>query len=245
MSLKSSVQTKANEIALQTSGLNLPKAMLIIPDGNGRWAKQMGVDISEGHKAGGKTMSEVLKHFLTTGVEVLGIWGFSEDNWKRTKTEIDKIMEVVESTINQNLEILQKNGIKFMVLGNKERIEKEYPSLFAAILDAEAKTSENKTKTLALFLDYGERFALEEFAKARENDADSPTYELISKTNNGLPLFDMVLRTSGEQRLSGFGPLASLAEFVSVNKNLPELEDLDILNALREFSKRQRRFGGR
>ena len=245
MGLKTKIQDKANDIALQTSGLNLPKALLIIPDGNGRWAKKLGLSISDGHKQGGKTFSQILDHFMRVGIDVLGVWGFSEDNWKRPQDEVNKIMEVIGDVITQNLEKLIKNNIKFITIGRTDRIEKEYPALFATITNAVAKTSQNSDKTLALFLDYGERFALEKFAKARINDTNTSTYALVSKTNSGLPLFDMVLRTSGEQRLSGFGPLVSLAEFVSVKKNLPELEDIDLLNALREFSKRQRRFGGR
>ena len=137
------------------------------------------------------------------------------------------------------------NNIKFLVLGKKEKIQKEYPNLYNTIQNAIEKTKNNTSKTLVLFIDYGEKFQLEEFARMREKDKTSDTYEILSKINNGLPLFDMVLRTSGEQRLSGFGPMVSLAEFVSVKNNLPEIADLDILNALKEFSKRQRRFGGR
>ncbi len=245
MNLKSRVKNKALDIVPQTSSLNLPKALLIIPDGNGRWAKQMGLSIAEGHKAGGKTISEILDHFMNTDIEFLGIWGFSEDNWKREKQEVDKIMEVIESVIEENLQKLINNNIKFMVLGKRERIKNEYPKLLSVIEKAESQTLKNTGKKLVLFIDYGERFQLEEFAKKRESDKSSATYELLSKINKGIPLFDMVLRTSGEQRLSGFGPLASLAEFVSVKKNLPDLNDKDILLALKEFSGRQRRLGGR
>ena len=245
MGLKTNINNKAREMVLQTSGFNLPKSLLIIPDGNGRWAKHMGVSISKGHKMGGKTMSKILDDFMLVGIDVLGVWGFSEDNWKRPLEEIEKIMEVIEEVIKSNLGKLIKNNIKFLSLGKRERIKNEHNSLFNAIEDAENKTSQNSGKTLALFVDYGEKYQLEEFAKARSKDISSTTYELLSKINKGLPLFDMVLRTSGEQRLSGFGPLASLAEFVPVKKNLPELTDKDMIEALREFSGRLRRFGGR
>ena len=225
--------------------LHLPKSLLIIPDGNGRWAKQMRLTISEGHKMGGKSIAQILEHFIKLNIDVLGIWGFSEDNWKREKEEIDKIMDVMESTIKTNLAKLLENNIKFFVLGTNERLEKEYPSLYKTILDATGKTAQNTGKQLVLFVDYGERSQLEEFAKAREINKTLTTYELLSKINNGLPLFDMVLRTSGELRLSGFGPLAEMAEFISVKKNLPDLEDRDIIGALKEYSGRQRRFGGR
>jgi len=250
MSLHKKIKRKLNKHAVNfaiesINQLNLPKSLLIIPDGNGRWAKQMGLAISEGHRMGGKSMMQILEHFIKLNIDVLGIWGFSEDNWKRKKQEIDKIMEVMESTIKTNLAKLLEQDIKFFVLGKKEKIEKEYPGLYKTILDATAKTALNTGKKLVLFVDYGERFQLEEFAKARNKDNSSTTYELLSKINKGLPLFDMVLRTSGELRLSGFGPLAEMAEFVSVKKNLPDLEDRDIIGALKEFSGRQRRFGGR
>jgi len=244
--IKSGLNKHAEDFALESvNQLHLPKSILIIPDGNGRWAKQMGLNTSEGHKMGGKSMTQILGHFIKLNIDVLGIWGFSEDNWKREKGEIDKIMEVMESTIKDNLAKLLEQDIKFFVLGKNERLEKEYPSLYKAILNATGKTAHNTGKKLVLFVDYGERFQLEEFAKAREIDKASSTYELLSQINNGLPLFDMVLRTSGELRLSGFGPLAEMAEFVSVKKNLPDLEDRDIIGALKEYSGRQRRFGGR
>jgi undecaprenyl diphosphate synthase len=245
MSLSSRLKNEAIDFVSQTTSLNLPNSLLIIPDGNGRWAKNLGLSISEGHKAGGKTMSQILDHFMRTSIQYLGIWGFSEDNWKRDKDEIDRIMEVVESVITENLQKMIDNNIKFLVLGNRNKIESQYPNLVKIIENAEEKTASNSGKVLGLFLDYGERFQLEEFAKARINDSSSQTYELLQKINKGIPLFDMVLRTSGEQRLSGFGPLASLAEFVSVKKNLPDLDDTEILLALKEFSGRQRRLGGR
>lgn len=246
MSLKKRLQNKAEDVAINSlNTLNLPNSLLIIPDGNGRWAKSLGLTVYEGHKKGADVFAKILDIFLKLNVKVLGAWGFSEDNWKRPQDEIDKIMEVIENIIKQNLQKMIDNNIKFFVLGNKERIKNNYPALFATIENAINKTSQNNNKTLALFIDYGERYQLEEFAKTRETDKSTDTYKLLSKINSGLPLFDMVLRTSGEHRLSGFGPLVSLAEFVSVKNNLPELTDKDIVNALREFSKRQRRFGGR
>lgn len=244
--IKRGLNKHAENFAIESINLlQLPKSMLIIPDGNGRWAKQMGLTVSRGHKMGGKSMAQILEHFIKLNIDVLGIWGFSEDNWKRKKEEIDEIMEVMESTIKTNLAKLLENNIKFFVLGKNERLEKEYPSLYKTMLNATARTVQNTGKKLVLFVDYGERFQLEEFAKAREIDTTSTTYELLSKINNGLPLFDMVLRTSGELRLSGFGPLAEMAEFVSVKRNLPDLKDSDIVEALKKYSKRQRRFGGR
>lgn len=246
MSLKKRLQNKAEDVAVNSlNKLTLPNALLIIPDGNGRWAKSLGLTVYEGHKQGAQTFAKILDMFLKLNIKVLGAWGFSEDNWKRPQDEIEKIMDVIENVIKQNSQKMMDNNIKFLAIGNKERIKNAYPTLFTTIEETVNKTSQNTNKTLALFIDYGERFQLEEFAKARKNDQNTDTNSLLAKINDGLPLFDMVLRTSGELRLSGFGPLASLAEFVSVKKNLPELSKKDIADALIEFSGRQRRFGGR
>jgi len=224
--------------------LNLPKSMLIIPDGNRRWARAHHLEPEKGHWAGGDTVVKLLDIFIDLNIKTIGIWGLSEDNWKREKQEIDNIMAVVGDVTQKSLETMQKHGIKFVVIGQKERIKSEYSKLYAILENAQAQTAANTNKTFAVFLDYGERFQLEEFAKAREKNPQATSYELISTINKGLPLFDMVLRTSGEQRLSGFGPLASIAEFVVVKKNLPEVDAKDIVGALKEYSGRKRRLGG-
>lgn len=242
MGLKTSLENKAIE---SLNNLNLPTSLLIIPDGNGRWAKDMNVTVYEGHKKGANVFIQILTNFLKLNIKVLGAWGFSEDNWKRPAEEIDKIMIVIEDAIKDTMELMQSNNMKLLVLGNKDKIKINYPSLFQTIEEGLAKTAANTGKILALFIDYGERYMLEEFAKARILNPNLSTYELLSKINEGLPLIDMVMRTSGELRMSGFGPLASLAEFVSVKKNLPELTDKDMAEALIEFSKRQRRLGAR
>lgn len=240
------LQQRAQDFAIEKlNSLNLPNAILVIPDGNGRWAKQMGLSVYDGHKAGASSFSKIIENFLKTNIKVLGAWGFSEDNWKRPQEEVDKIMLVIENVIKENLPKMLENNIKFLVLGRKEKLYANYPSLAKVIENATSVTADNDNKVIALFVDYGERFQLEEFAKARELDPEKDTYELLSEINQGLPLFDMILRTSGELRLSGFGPLASLAEFVSVKKNLPDLTVMDFANALIEYTKRQRRLGGR
>jgi len=238
-------QTAQNFAIEKLNSLKLPNSILVIPDGNGRWAKEMGLSVYEGHKKGAVSFAKIIENFLKINTKILGAWGFSEDNWKRPQDEVDKIMLVIENVISENLQKMIDNDIKFVVLGRKENIKEKYPSLFKTIENAVLKTSGNNSKIIALFVDYGERFQLEEFAKAREKNPDKPTYELLSEINEGLPLFDMILRTSGELRLSGFGPLASLAEFVSVKKNLPDLTELDFANALIEYTKRQRRLGAR
>lgn len=244
--VQSAVEKRTRLLAkLDPSTLTQPASLLIIPDGNARWAQARGKKISEGHTEGSNTMKKLLEEFMNLSTQVVGIWGFSEDNWKRPQSEIDHIFAVIQHMTATSLEKCQKNNVRFLVLGKRDRIRKEFPGVLKTIEYVEKKTKRNTKKVLALFLDYGERFVLEEFAKKRLKDKKTPTYKLLSKINKGLPLFEMVVRTSGEHRLSGFGPLASLAEFVSINKNLPEMTGLDLFNALKEFSNRQRRFGGR
>lgn len=237
---------RAQNFAIEKlNSLKLPNSILVIPDGNGRWAKEMGLSVYEGHKKGAKSFAKIIENFLKINTKVLGAWGFSEDNWKRPQDEVDKIMDVIDGVISENLQKMIDNNIKFLCLGRKEQISEKYPKLAKTIENAVLKTSKNKGKIIALFVDYGERLQLEDFAKAREKNPNKDTYQLLSEINQGLPMFDMVLRTSGELRLSGFGPLASLAEFVSIKKNLPDLTEIDFANALIEYTKRERRLGGR
>ncbi len=241
-----SLNNLKNDIGIEAlNKLRLPNSILIIPDGNGRWAKKEGLEIKKGHEEGGRAIGMILEHFVKLNTKIMGIWGFSEDNWKREKTEIDNIMRVIEETINSNLEKLKENEVKFLLIGNATRIGDEYPQTLSSLRNAERQTSMFNNKILGLFIDYGQRFQLEEFAKERKNDPNSSTIELLSKVNKGLPLFDMILRTSGEQRLSGFGPLAEMAEYISVKSNLPEMTDEDFAKALVEYSRRERRFGAR
>jgi undecaprenyl diphosphate synthase len=243
-SIKNRIQKHTTDLGIKSlNQLNLPNALLIIPDGNRRWARAHHLEPEKGHWAGGETVVKMLNAFKNLNIKVIGLWAFGEDNWKREKHEIDNIMDVVKDVTSKNLAAMKKNGIKFVFVGKRDRIAKEYPDLFKTLINAEKETSHNNEKTFAIFLDYGERFQLEEFAKARIADSASDSYALLSRINAGLPLFDMVLRTSGEVRFSGFGPLASIAELVVVKKNLPEVSTTDIIMAFKEYSGRKRRLG--
>jgi undecaprenyl diphosphate synthase len=242
--IKAKITHHAGNLVIKSlNQLNLPNSLLIIPDGNRRWAKQMHLPTARGHEAGGDTISMILDFFAELNTKIVGVWGFSEDNWKREKEEIDNIMNVVKHTAETNLAKMQQHEVKFIVIGKKDKIKTDYPEVYRVLENTQKLTANNTKKIFAVFLDYGERWQLEEFAKEREKDSLATTYEILSRINGGLPLFDMVLRTSGELRLSGFGPLASIAEFVVVKKNLPEVDVRDIVLAFKEYSGRKRRLG--
>jgi undecaprenyl diphosphate synthase len=242
--IQNKIQKHATDLGVKgLNQLNLPNALLIIPDGNRRWARAHGLAPEKGHWAGGDTVVKMLTVFKDLNVKVIGLWAFGEDNWKREKQEIDNLMQVYKNITEKSLETMKKWGIKFVVVGKPERIKKEYPDLFKVLENAQVETARNDSKIFAVFLDYGERWQLEEFAKARIEDQASDSYQILSNINAGLPLFDMVLRTSGELRFSGFGPMASVAELVAVKKNLPEVSTADIVLAFKEYSGRKRRLG--
>ena len=138
--------------------LNLPNSLLIIPDGNRRWARAHKLAPEKGHWAGGETVVKMLNAFKDLNIKVIGLWGFGEDNWKREKYEIDNIMDVVKDVTSQNLDAMKKYGIKFIFVGKKDRIKAEYPELFSVLENAEKETAHNSQKTFAIFLDYGERW---------------------------------------------------------------------------------------
>src|SRR3989304_9891379 len=128
--IKESLRGKKAHFAIKSlNSLNLPHAMLIIPDGNGRWAKSMGKDIYEGHRQGAEVFAKILDHFLKINIKVLGSWGFSEDNWRRPVSEIDNIMDVIENIVKKNTQKIIDNDIKFLVIGKKNREESQYPTL--------------------------------------------------------------------------------------------------------------------
>jgi undecaprenyl diphosphate synthase len=242
--IQNKIQKHTTDLGIKgLNQLNLPNALLIIPDGNRRWARAHHLAPEKGHWAGGDTVVKMLTAFKDLNVKVIGLWAFSEDNWKREKHEIDNVMAVVKNVTEKSLPTMIKWGIKFVVVGKQDRIKSEYPELFKTLQNAEKETAHQDSKIFAVFLDYGERWQLEEFAKARIEDQNSDSYQLLSKINAGLPLFDMVLRTSGELRFSGFGPMASVAELVAVKKNLPEVSTADIVMAFKEYSGRKRRLG--
>jgi undecaprenyl diphosphate synthase len=224
-----------------------PNHILIIPDGNGRWAKKINSIPIIGHRQGFNVLKAILKDLQQLPVNIVTIWGFAADNWKRSKTEVKDLMNLFEEGLKDIVPILLKNNSKFIHLGRKDRI----PFSLKKIIETTEKTTKRNTdKILCLAIDFGgEDQELRIMNKIR---ALSPNVvidsELVNKLRDGqgeITPADLIIRTSGEQRTSDIGWLGKNAEFYSISKLLPDANIKDFVTAIINYSERDRRFGGR
>lgn len=232
-----------------------PTTTIVIPDGNVRWATSQGLSSIEGHMAGGNVSLALVQVFVEIPeMQNLLTWGWSHDNWKRSNQETKGVMQVIEKTIQLALPLFEKHQIKFSRLGREEKIRGQFPRLWRTIQEAEEITKNYDRKKFGLLLDFsGDDQDLRMAQKLAEMKGQNPnlivTEELWHSLRDGYELgfkpADLVIRTSGELRTSGIGWPGERAEFVSIQKNLPEIGEEDIVDALVEYSHRQRRLGGR
>ena len=225
----------------------VPKHIGFIVDGNRRWAKKHGLPTYEGHLAGYNTSIEVMKAAFEAGVQIVSMYTFSTENWKRSETEVSKIMGLVLKLLTSDIKVLDENGIRFRMVGSRDLLSK---SIVKAVDAAEARTANNTRGTLAVCFNYGGQLEIVDACK-RIIDAGIKstdiTTELISENLYApeLPPVDLVVRTSGEQRLSNFMLWrAAYSEFIFLEKLWPEMTKEDIDATIEEYSRRSRRFGG-
>lgn len=240
-------------------GITLPQHLVIIPDGNRRWAKQRDLPASEGHREGAKTAERLIKLCRDWEIFALTIWGLSTDNVeKRSPEEVRNLLKIFENLFTNEKMIaeLEKEGVKVRHIGRKDRIAELQPSLDKAIRDVEARTEKNKKHNLIFALDYGGRDelvrAFRDIARGIKEGILEPEEideELISfhLDTAGLPDPDLIIRTSGERRMSGMlifqGALAELY-FYDAAVNFPDLTPELLREALLDFGRRERRLGG-
>jgi undecaprenyl diphosphate synthase len=224
-----------------------PKHVLIIPDGNGRWAKKMNSIPIIGHRQGFKILKEVLGTLQELPIEVTTVWGFAADNWKRSKEEIDELMKLFEEGIKELLPELLEKKSKFIHLGRKDRI----PFFLQEVIKkAEKATKNNKGKILCLAIDFGgedQELRIMQAIKRLSNNITIDS-ELVKSLRDGrgeIPSADLIIRTSSENRTSDIGWLGTNSEFYSISKLLPDARIEDFVNAIMDYTKRERRFGGR
>jgi len=235
----------------QRPRLRIPTHLGVIMDGNGRWAKARGKLRTEGHIEGVKSLRGLVEHCITYGVGYLTVFSFSSENWTRPKEEISFIFNLLRRFVASDLQRLIRNNVQVRIIGSREGLE---PSLVRLIEDAEAKTAENTGLVLVVAFNYGAKAEIAEATRriAREVAAgrlspDDITEETIAGAlyTAGIPDPDLIIRTSGEQRISNFLLWqAAYAEFVFVDEYWPDFDENSFIKVLETYSLRDRRFGG-
>ena len=228
----------------------LPKHVAIIMDGNGRWAKKQGFLRAFGHESGTKSVKEIIKASVEIGIENLTLYAFSTENWNRPKLEVDTLMKVLINALKKEVDTLQKHNIKLNAIGNLEMLPKTAQNQLLEVINL---TKNNNTMTLTLALSYGSREELTNAVriiseKVKNNiiSIDAIDDSIINEhlyTHN-LPDVDLVIRTSGEHRISNFllWQLA-YAELYFTDILWPDFKEQDLYEAILSYQKRERRFG--
>lgn len=226
--------------------LTVPTHLGLILDGNRRWAKGNGLPTMEGHKKGYENLKTVAKYAFDHGVKYVSAYVFSTENWKRSAEEVDYLMKLLIWVSKNEIKELDKQNIKVQFLGEEERLS---PSVLKAMASAEERTKDNTGGTLLLCLNYGGQQEIATAVnKILSNDPDikEVTPELIEKHlyRSEVPTVDMIIRSSGEQRISNFMLWrAAYSELYFTDVHWPAFTEADMQAALDDFAARQRRFG--
>jgi len=229
---------------------SIPNHIAIIMDGNGRWAKKRNKSRDYGHKEGKKSVKKIVEVCAELGVKNLTLFAFSTENWNRPKLEIEILMKLLLTSLNEELETLNKNNIRFKTIGNLEKLPKKLLSYRTKVTK---KTQNNSRMTLTLALSYGAR---EEIVYAMQAIGDKVKNNLISLKNidesvinqhlytHYLPDVDLLIRTSGEKRISNFLLWQiAYAELYFTEKLWPDFSKEDLYEAIVNYQQRERRFG--
>lgn len=236
-----------SDISLET----IPSHVSIIMDGNGRWATARGLDRTEGHKAGVLSLREAVTTSVRLGLDVLSVYAFSTENWKRPQREVDLLMRLFAETLLKELPLFHQENVKLRFFGDLEALPEKTRKTFQRGLD---ETAQNTGMTFALAVNYGSRAELTRAAVLLANQiaegsvsADSVTPADLEKNlyTAGLPDPDLLIRTSGELRLSNY-LLWQLAysELYVTQTYWPDFSKWDFLRAIKDYQSRERRFGG-
>jgi len=225
----------------------IPQHIGYIVDGNRRWAKKHGLPTYEGHLAGYNAAHEIVEATFNSGVKFVSMYSFSTENWKRDHNEITKIMGLWIRFMKNDLHIFLDNNIRLQVLGSRDRLE---PKIIKAIDEAEEATKNNTGATLAMCFNYGGQLEIADACKKIVQsgvDASEVTPELVEQHLYApeVPPVDLIVRTSGEQRISNFMLWrAAYSEFLFLDKLWPDMTKDDVTVILKEYTQRNRRIGG-
>ena len=236
--------------ALLTNDPPPPVHVAIIMDGNGRWAKSRNLPRTAGHKRGLKAVGKSVKGAISSGVSYLTLFGFSSENWKRPAEEIRDLMGLLRLYLNSEVKNLHKEGVKLLVIGDRKNLDKDIVKL---IQTSEKLTQNNTRLTLIIALSYGGRAEIIYAAKCvvedvvhgdlQISDIDEDIFSKRLFTAN-IPNPDLLIRTSGEQRLSNFLLWqCAYTEFVFLDTYWPDFAEIDFESAIKVFHNRERRYG--
>ncbi len=241
----------ATSIAATVEELRMPKHIAVIMDGNGRWAQARGMPRVEGHRRGATTVRRISEACRELGVSYLTLYCFSNENWKRPQEELSFLMSLLKTYLIQERPTLLKNDIRLSIIGRREGIPEEV--LFE--MDQSVELSKNgKSLTLCLAINYGSRQEIVDAIKSIASDAqhgslspDAIDESLVADRlyTTGMPDPDLLIRTSGEMRISNFLLWQiSYSEIWITDKAWPEFDKQDLMQAITDYNKRHRRFGG-
>jgi undecaprenyl diphosphate synthase len=238
--------------ARAAGGGSVPRHVAIIMDGNGRWAKQRGLPRVAGHRAGAEAVRRTLRAAAKNGVQVLTLYAFSSENWRRSEEEVSDLKGLLGYYLERELDSLAKEGVRLRLIGDYQAFGTD---LAARLERAMERLQQNSRLTLVVALNYGSRAEIANAASrlaarvaAGDLDASSIDEQALSKElqTEGLPELDLLIRTSGEVRLSNFLLWqAAYAELVFTPTLWPDFGEAEFEQAIREYAARERRFGGR
>ncbi len=222
----------------------MPRHVAIIMDGNGRWAKKRMLPRAMGHKKGVEAVRNIVSAAGELGLEALSLYAFSSENWKRPEDEISDLMGLMRSFIKSDIDEFTANDVRLKIIGNYKALA---PDIVEMLEDALARTAHNTRTTLAVALNYGSQDELVRAAQAAAASGEITVETIEAHLDTAdMPPLDLLIRTSGEQRLSNFMLWqAAYAEFWFTETLWPDFSKDELARALNEFAGRERRYGGR
>lgn len=230
--------------------LNMPKHIAIIMDGNRRWAREKGLDIKQGHKEGAKTLEKIVRYANKIGLQYITVYAFSTENWKRTKEEVGALMLLLQNYLDDYSKRADTENIRVKILGDISALSQ---GMQKSIIKCMERTKDNTGVTFNIVLNYGGRDEIvkatrkiAEKVKSNELQIEDITEETISNAlyTEGQPDPDLLIRTSGELRTSGFLPWQIVySEFLFLDKNWPDFNEADLDYAIEVYQNRNRKFG--
>ena len=231
---------------------NLPKHIAIIMDGNRRWARNKGLPVSLGHKEGAKTLEKIVRHAKNIGIKYITVYAFSTENWKRSQEEVSTLMNLMINYLESYSKRADSENIKVNILGSRQGLSEKMVDLIDRCME---RTKNNTGITFNIALNYGGRNeivraikSIAEKIKENEINIEDITEQTISENlyTKDQPDPDLLIRTSGEIRLSNFLPWQLVyTEFVFVEKNWPDFNEKDLEEAIEIYQKRNRKFGAK